>query len=490
MKRNGIPLFVFALAFLFALFPLTDTDIWWHLACAREWVVTWSPSREGLVNIHEYFQQVVYAVYSVGGAPLLVIFKALLWGLVFVLFQDFAGLRKSAVEKPVVLAVAAFCLFLFRYQLEMRPVVFTLLFLGVYWNVLPWLLARLASGDKRVMARACIWALPLILLQWLWCKFQGLYILGPLFALLCLVHALYKNRPAQRKRQMVVPAVFVVLLFVTPFLHSEGLRLFLYPFGLLDRLLGITPSAAIFASGIAENRSPLTLLVAGENVLVSAVMIVVVFLSLVYPLVNLFKYRRDFVLNVSLSVTAALALVAERNFVLLLPLFVAELCSSRQRIIRMPDSAGMGSMMRVSSVVLIACFLGFWAKSLAAYDRHMVAYQRVPVAASQWMASHPHKGRLFNDDRAGGYLAFINPADSIYIDGRFILKTAEFFERYMRYSEDPALFLSDVDSMGVDRAVFPLQYYARWGRVLGALETSPEWHVAHVDAYFIVFARK
>ena len=490
MKRNGIPLFVFALAFLFALFPLTDTDIWWHLACAREWVVTWSPSREGLVNIHEYFQQVVYAVYSVGGAPLLVIFKSLLWGLVFALFLW--PFRKGVRFNAVVVAVSVAVLFVFRYQLEMRPVLFSLLFLGIYWNAVPWLLERLVSDDKRAVdrTRTCLVVVTLLLLQWLWCRFQGLYILGPLFALLCLVHALYKNRPAQRKRQMVVPAVFVVLLFVTPFLHSEGLRLFLYPFGLLDRLLGISPSAAIFASGIAENRSPLTLLVAGENVLVSAVMIVVVFLSLVYPLVNLFKYRRDFVLNVSLSVTAALALVAERNFVLLLPLFVAELCSSRQRVIRMPDSAGMGSMMRVSSVVLIACFLGFWAKSLSAYDRHMVAYQRVPVAASQWMASHPHKGRLFNDDRAGGYLAFINPADSIYIDGRFILKTAEFFERYMRYSEDPALFLSDVDSMGVDRAVFPLQYYARWGRVLGALETSPEWHVAHVDAYFIVFARK
>jgi len=487
MKRNGILLFVFALAFLFALFPLTDTDIWWHLACAREWVVTWSPSREGLVNIHEYFQQVVYAVYSVGGAPLLVIFKALLWGLVFVLFQDFAGLRKSAVEKPVVLAVAAFCLFLFRYQLEMRPVAFTLLFLGVYWNVLPWLLARLASGDKRAMARACIWALPLILLQWLWCKFQGLYILGPLFALLCLVHALYKNRPAQRKRQMVVPAVFVVLLFVTPFLHSEGLRLFLYPFGLLDRLLGISPSAAAFASGIAENRSPVTILLAGENILVCSLMVAFVVAAIALAVYKIIRVRENLVLWTTLLVIAVLAIVAERNFVLFLPVILSVLLQflSRAEIY----SRRINLFLKTACVVVVAFTFGFWGRSVSAYDS-WVSYQRVPVAASQWMASHPHKGRLFNDDRAGGYLAFINPADSIYIDGRFILKTAEFFERYMRYSEDPALFLSDVDSMGVDRAVFPLQYYARWGRVLGALETSPEWHVAHVDAYFIVFARK
>ena len=74
---------------LFAVFPLTDTDIWWHLACARKWVTTWTPVREPVVNVHEYFQQVVAIVYDVGGAPLLVAFKAVLWSLVFALFLRF-----------------------------------------------------------------------------------------------------------------------------------------------------------------------------------------------------------------------------------------------------------------------------------------------------------------------------------------------------------------------------------------------------------------
>ena len=73
-------------ASLFAVFPLTDTDIWWHLACARDWVTTWTPVREPVVNVHEYFQQMVAFVYDIGEAPLLVAFKAFLWGLVFLLF--------------------------------------------------------------------------------------------------------------------------------------------------------------------------------------------------------------------------------------------------------------------------------------------------------------------------------------------------------------------------------------------------------------------
>lgn len=119
----------------------------------------------------------------------------------------------------------------------------------------------------------------------------------------------------------------------------------------------------------------------------------------------------------------------------------------------------------------------------------MVSEQRVPVAASEWMKSHPHAGRLFNDDRAGGYLAFVNPQDSTYLDGRFFLKTAEFFERYLHYSEDPSGFMRDMDSLGVDRAVFPLRYYARWDAVATALSTSGKWRRAYVDSGFVVLDR-
>ena len=498
----GIGLVVPLFAILFAIFPLTDTDVWWHMACAREWVTAWTPVRGPVVNVHEYFQHVVGAVYALGGAPLLVAFKALLWGGVFALFLVPAGLcnqsgcvHGSAGEwrgrfarifgNPHAVAVAAAILFVFRFQMEMRPVGFTLLFLGIYWNAVPWLLARFISGDKRTAERVktSLVAFALLLLQWLWCRFQGLYILGPLFALLCLADALYRNWSAHSKASVVVPAIFVALLFAMPFLHGEGLRLFLYPFGLLDRLLGLTPSAAIFASEIAENRSPFTLLLAGENILASALMVILAVFGAVYSIVKLVRSRENLVIWTTLFVTAVLALVAERNFVLLLPLLVAMACSLQLGLMNR-------SRAYIASIVIIACLLGFWAKSLTSYDKTMVAYQRVPVKAAEWMAQHPHTGRLFNDDRAGGYLAFVNPRDSIYMDGRFILKSADFFARYLRYAREPEVFLRDADSLGVDRALFPLRFYARWGVLLGALGQSPEWDACHVDDYYIVFCKK
>ena len=491
---------------LFSIFPLTDTDIWWHLACAREWVTTWTPVRMPVVNVHEYFQLVVGFVYSLGGAPLLVAFKAILWGTVFALF----GCRAWQSLVAVVL------LFIFRYHFEIRPVLFSLLFLGIYWNILPRIFEDCRCDSRKgavtasfeceachceprrgtAISRCCFVAL-ILAIQWLWCKFQGLYILGPLFALLVLFAKIWNSRKGGEKlspKAVAWRVAFVLALFAMPFLHREGLNLFLYPFGLLDRLLGLTPSAAIFASEIAENRSPITLLLAGENALQSALMIVLCLVGIFFAIKRFICRNSEFGVRNSeliwLMITAILALVAERNFVLFLPVLIGVLTTSSKQ----PKVATSSLIPRVplpTVYCLLPTFfiLGLWARSLSAYDFSMVAYQRVPVDAANWMQKHPHSGRLFNDDRAGGYLAFVNPDDSTYIDGRFILKTAEFFENYLAYAAYPERFLSDADSLGIDRALFPLQYYARWDALLQTLAKSPRWHLAYRDDYFVVFDR-
>lgn len=489
---------------LFSVFPLTDTDIWWHLACAREWVNTWTPVRTPMVNVHEYFQAVVAFVYGVGGAPLLVAFKAVLWGVVFALFTSWNGCDKHHCE-PSKNVIAVFLLFVFRYHFEIRPVLFTLLFLGIYWKVLPGIFAVRSSEPHKCAAisRGCTVAL-ILAIQWLWCKCQGLYILGPLFALLVFVAFILDSRRAGEKpspKSVAWRAAFVLGLFSMPFLHCDGLNLFLYPFGLLDRLLGLSPSAAVFASEIAENRSPVTLLVAGENMLESVLMIALCFLGFFVGLRRLLRpspcipprategseaISRRMIQNIALLVTASLALVAERNFVLFLPVFLG-MNNEQLKVNKFISHFSFLTPHYIVAVVFLAFIFGLWVRSLAAYDYSMVAYQRVPVDAAEWMRQNPHAGRLFNDDRAGGYLAFVNPADSIYMDGRFILKTAEFFGRYLEYANNSSLFIADADSMNIDRAIFPLRYYARWDALLQALENAPRWHLAYRDNYFAVF---
>lgn len=463
---------------MFALFPLTDTDIWWHLACGREWVTTWTPVRAPVVNVHHYFQQVVYFIYGIGGAPALVAFKAVLWGMVFALFIPRKDLTPGLLVQRA--AVAVVLLFVFRFQLEIRPVVFTLCFLGIYWNVLPRLFWEELSKGRFLAG-----AVSILLVQWIWCKFQGLYILGPLLALsVCLIGG---------KTRWRAKVALVALLFAVPFLHREGVLLVAYPFELLNRLLGLSPSASIFASQIAENRSPITLLIEGENFWTSLLMVASVVLGLVIASRDAWRVwiskdwscRKILLRILTLWTTGALALVAERNFILFLPVFMCALMEMPLPKIAVP---GLQSA-RLLSLVLLMFVMGLWCRSLLAYDRSMVAYQRVPVFASQWLKAHPHEGRLFNDDRAGGYLALMSPRDSIYIDGRFMLKTADFFGQYLRFAEEPEEFFRYADSVGVDRAVFPLKYYARWNKLMEALDENSQWNRAYQDEFFGVYER-
>ncbi|SHK27456.1 hypothetical protein [Fibrobacter sp. UWB12] len=515
---------------LFAVFPLTDTDIWWHLACAREWVTTWTPVREPVVNVHEYFQQIVAFVYNLGGARLLVAFKAILWGLVFALFlwpsvrtrQDNVIANPIGVKQSIIcFAIFAVILFIFRYQFEIRPVLFSLIFLGIYWNILPWLFITAGKSHylrhkKTNVAKAKMAAVAIAILsiQWFWCRFQGLYILGLLFAFTVFAFefevwnmVVWSWKKLDYKRYWGQLA-FVAIMLVMPFLHRDGPHLFIYPVGLFDRLVGLSPSAAVFASEIAENRSPITLLMAGENVLQSALMIVLVLAGIALACVQWYSRKSPYssgrlvwqrterteaildcrLLPFCLVVTAVLALIAERNFVLFLPVFFAVALKTRF-FARLCSAEGKRSAIyALLPMLLIAFLFGLWVKSLLAYDS-MVAYQRVPVAAAEWMKSHPHSGRLFNDDRAGGYLAFVNPSDSTYIDGRFILKTAEFFENYLRYAESPRVFLHEAELQNMDRVVLPLRYYARWDKLIATLDSAENWHVAYHDPFFVVMDR-
>ncbi|ADL27131.1 putative membrane protein [Fibrobacter succinogenes subsp. succinogenes S85] len=578
---------------LFAIFPLTDTDIWWHLACAREWVTTWTPVREPVVNVHEYFQQMVAFVYDIGGAPLLVAFKALLWGVVFMLFL-LPSIKKNQQFPTITFAGIVVLLFVFRYQLEIRPVLLSMLFLGVYWNVLPWLFYGWRE-DRKADRRAdpkkfhhvfhltfrdvtrlykFLGVLLVLFIQWVWCKCQGLYILGIILAYGFFSYSLWFRRWVNfgKVRQwngvrilfktVAWQTLLVILLFATPFLHHDGFNLIPYPFELFDRLLGLSPSATVFASEIAENRSPITLLLNGENVLQSALMLVFSVMGIVLAAVRWHlepspdaswqlswqtKERVEAIFNRRLLpswlfITAILSLIAERNFVLFLPVFVAVVvhfsvqpsCSSQKfkntslklknTSLKLKNSSlklkkhlaeksrKLGSKLKLKgklaektrnlsttlsplltselllSAVVLAFVLGLWGKSLSSYDS-MIAYQRVPVGAAHWMMENPHPGRLFNDDRSGGYLAYMNPLDSTYIDGRFILKTADFFERYLTYARMPKLFLVDADSLDIDRVVLPLRYYARWDKLIETLDSSEKWHVAYRDSLFVVMDR-
>jgi hypothetical protein len=480
---------------LFSIFPLTDTDIWWHLACARDTIahgfldqdpLTWTEARTPWINVHAFFQLMVYEIYSVGKAPLLVAVKALLWGLVFFLFllpakqKNQENAQKTAYLFPLVISL--FFIFILRYSLELRPVLFSLIFLGCYWNVLPKILETNRRASQRVF-----YLVTIIVIQFIWCRTQGLYILGPLLASLYVADR-WKMRTSKMKWGSVG---LVAILFFLPLLHRQGLELLLYPFGLLDRLVGVTSAVAIFSHEIAENCSPISLVLAWENGGASLAAVIMAIVSLVGAIIALKRGVGERWRWVWLGICAILALIAERNVVLLLPLFVASIFQSSFSLTEAPRRT-LSIALSIVSVIFLFFILGFWIRSLGAYNTQMISKERVPVQASAWMANHPllRTGHLFNDDRAGGYLAWKLPQIKTYIDGRFILKTGPFFERYLHYARVPETFLRDAETQNITRAILPIRYYTQWNSLALALLQNENWNLVYRDDYYVIFDRK
>ena len=81
----------------------------------------------------------------------------------------------------------------------------------------------------------------------------NMHFLTDVLAGLCFATALWNQKFKCSLFAKVYGFSLVAFLMAMPFLHADGLNLFLYPFGLLDRLLGMSPSATIFAKEIAEN---------------------------------------------------------------------------------------------------------------------------------------------------------------------------------------------------------------------------------------------
>ena len=144
-------------------FPLTDTDIWWHLASAKlMWADMAFPRRDPFcqsslgapwTDLHWGFQILAYAAWKLGGAQALVAGKclALAGALGFALRPHLD--RRTL---PWLVPLAAFGLYHVRFFIDVRPLALTLLCLGIqYWAVA----AHLKGGLRRPWpVRILIWA--------------------------------------------------------------------------------------------------------------------------------------------------------------------------------------------------------------------------------------------------------------------------------------------------------------------------------------------
>jgi tetratricopeptide (TPR) repeat protein len=305
-------------AFVVSLGPITDGDIYWHLAAGREIVherallrfdsFTLSAAGRLWVDVHWLFQLGAYALYALFGFTGLAIAKAALVAGGATLLVRVAEGSGGALARGVGAVAVLGGLILDRHLVPMRPLIVTLVLLAIFLLALE----RLRTARAR-------WAwVVLPLAQVVWCNCQGLAPLGPLLVAMYLGGAWLSTRGIRRwpfasedasalRPLTLLLGLCVLASFITPY----GLDAMALPWRLFGRIA--QGRANVFASEIAENIPPFVL----ERTAPALVWHFKWVLALLAAAIALVRPRFHLAHLLAITAFLGLALLANRN----LPLF-------------------------------------------------------------------------------------------------------------------------------------------------------------------------
>lgn len=496
---------LFAGVFLLGLGALADGDIWWHLAAGREMWRTgslltsdpFSVSAAGRpwVDVHWLFQLAVYGVHSLGGVRALVLTKSLILASSATLL--FASLRygRGRRARGLLVFFLPLSLFFVRDQLQLRPLVLTLLFGSFFWF-------ELERFRTRPSARL-LWTLPLV--QVLWANVQGLFVLGPFLVFAHALSAAVWLRFGSRRwfpfsaeqrdgAQAALPTrrlgaallLCALACLVTPF----GIRGAQLPSLLLSRLL--PESSNVFSANVAENVPPFET----AHLLPGQFAHLQVFFAL-SCLAFVLGARRLRASQLSIFVGfSVLALMANRNVVLLYWFGTPILCTllvpalarargwfARRRVVRFSAAAGYA----------LAALPLLLATAAAAREPALngPAPFRVPEGSAERIAATSGKGSVFAADGYGGYLIWrLFPEHRPYIDTRLVLRTAAEYSEYLSVVDEPARFDAFQERHGFEYVVLPSAYPDRYLGLIAHLYRNRNWKLVFSDGSETLFARR
>ncbi len=162
-----------ATTFALCIYPLADTDFWWHLRTGQliwergeiprtDWYL-FTDSDRPWIDLHWGFQLLITALYSLGGANLVILVKAAVYCATVALAWFATGRELPTWLRAVIWIPAIICI---TGRSNERPEMLTVLFLSVWL----WIAFR-AETQLRWM-----WALPIVQIAWI--NFHALFILG------------------------------------------------------------------------------------------------------------------------------------------------------------------------------------------------------------------------------------------------------------------------------------------------------------------------
>lgn len=394
MRLAGIALLAGGAAGLLAATqPVSDTDLFWHLATAREtlahglvrsdvfsWTVRGMP-----VSLDQWLGQLVlYAAYLLGDARGIAILRVLLVTALLALVALSASLRAS---RPLAVVLAAMpALILTRAVWVDRP---ELLGLVCFALLLP-LLHLGRDGSERALAAA-------VALVALWANLHGSFALGAVLVVLVCVEGFVFDR-ARRRSYALAAAGAALATLATP----AGLATWTAPGTHL-----LSPPRDIQEWNLIDVTTPL-----------GAVYAATIGLTLVCALVGPRLRAREAVVLVPV---ALLSLTAARQAPLLAivaaPLFAASAERALTRLTR--ARAARASSRRAAANLRVAWLIppALLLASAIAIAPSRFDERAFPVGA---LGVLPHQDGVLARYEWGGWLIWRAPGTPVFVDGRLV----------------------------------------------------------------------
>jgi hypothetical protein len=478
-----------ALSAFFVYFPLTDTDIFWHLAAGREmvlhkrWLFTdpfsFSLPSPQWIDLHWLFQLIVYGVHSIGAEKALIGFKLLtvaaITGILCCIYRSRRYIAVSAFT-------AALLFYETRYLICLRPVLITMLCMALYI----FLFENIRLKENKKTLWLCI---PL---QILWTNSQGLYMIG-----LFIIGTYWVEEVIEFFRKKKPLPVFITMLFASASLacliNPYGLSGLTLPFTLLSR---INPDPGnIYSLNIAEN-APLFSL-SGYDAVYRATVIAAAIAACALFILNRKGIRPAHVLL--FLGFSLLAYSAERNVllfvVIVIPVIaynaaqcgIIDAVKALHKKIKRPLSTAI--ITAALSVVVWAVIQHAWVIAVYPPSR-MLSPFRFPEKITEYLRHNPVEGRMFNDIRSGGYLIWnFYPDRQVFIDGRLILRSEHFFSEYLTLCENPELFPKVARRFNLTYAILPTAVFPLYHKLIRSLYESKDWRLQYTDGGSVLFVR-
>lgn len=458
--------------------PVEDPDYWWHVAIGR-WMVanralpthdifTYTVGQHAWVD-HEYLTEIglflLQAAFGLLGVSF--VFGAVTLAAIWLID------RRSQLEaQPYVIRGLGLALAIAAGAPLWGPRAQMLTFLFVCLE-LYWLERFLRRGDRRVYFLA-----PLMTL---WANLHGGFVIGFLFLGLAVVERLL-GWVARRDSSLLRDASRLGLLTAgcaaAALLTPNTYRLYLY-------------AAATQVSPAQQD-----LIVEWSSPNFHAAMFRP-FELLLLALVVGFALSRPRLYDVLLALAAlGLALQSARHIALFIaactPVLIrlygeawTRAAQSRQwRLPRAAPSLRLAAASAAALLILTAA-IGFLTAGELSRQQSLIR-DRYPVAAANWLASHPDVGkRMFNAYGWGGYLVYrLYPQSRVAIFGEAALMGDDRLRRYAAVVYLKPDWEAQLDRQGVDSVVIE-----RGTPLAETLAVDPQWKLTYEDRVAVIFVR-